>query len=86
MRTRFVQTHDPSDALYIQIRSFPARPGCPFVLFATMAGNLEKLGTGIAYQIEGKARVVEHSGQSTFQLKALYVGYAFSWETHFAIC
>ena len=38
-----------------------------------MAGNVEKLGAGIAYQIEGKARVVEHSGGSTMGSKALLV-------------
>ncbi|OJJ50087.1 hypothetical protein ASPZODRAFT_164101 [Penicilliopsis zonata CBS 506.65] len=70
LRARFVRLHDPSQALYIQIRSFPARPGCPFVLFAAVAGNPDRLGAGIAYQIEGKARVVEHHGGSTYGAKA----------------
>jgi hypothetical protein len=71
LRTRFTRLHDASEAMYIQIRSFPARPESPFVLFAAMAGNVEKLGAGISYQIEGKARVVEHAGDSTMGLKAL---------------
>ena len=56
--------------MYIQIRSFPARPNCPFVLYAAAIG---RVSTGLAYQLEGKARVVEHSGSSSYWPKALCV-------------
>ncbi|CAK7227543.1 hypothetical protein SBRCBS47491_006605 [Sporothrix bragantina] len=70
LRIRFAATHDPTVGAYIQIRSFPARPSAPFVLFAAVAGNYDVVSNGSAYQVDGKARVVEHHGASSFSAKA----------------